>query len=372
MKRLNNKGYMLVEIIVASVIAFSVAYYLINLTYKFKDKNEDVYYSTVMLSDKVNITKNIMNDLKQYNINSVSQTTNGTTKVITFNASVSRDGSEETVTKILSVEKSKVEYGRFKNNNFVHDKSYYKKDISKGSEITGVDVKKEEEEGYYFIVIKISSLYTNDNEDIKLLINKHAKTLDGDYSGHNIDLYFNTKTSSNVFLNSPSNNIMVNSNGELASDLVVPVWSGHTFDGYYLFKETENKFLDNESSTEVDLNSELSYSKAYSFDKNTGEYCLSNISYSNSYFSSYKANIIDTRMYTCGSGNEKLLDDKSTVCCINNFLYQVIDVVSGNVARAYKHESEANMSSAQVIDESGVVIDSNNLKNASNLVAKWN
>ena len=56
--KLNQKGYMLVEIIVASVIAFSVAYYLLNLTYKFKDKNEDVYYSTTMLADKINITKN--------------------------------------------------------------------------------------------------------------------------------------------------------------------------------------------------------------------------------------------------------------------------------------------------------------------------
>lgn len=370
MKRLNNKGYMLVEIIVASVIAFSVAYYLINLTYKFKDKNEDVYYSTVMLSDKVNITKNIMNDLKKYNINSVSQTTNDTTKVITFNVSISRNGSEDTVTKILSVEKNKVEYGKFENSNFVHDKSYYKKDISKGSEITGVDVK--EEDGYYFIVIKVSSLYTNDNEDIKLLINKHAKTLDGYYSGHSVTLYFNTKKSSNVFLNSPSNSIMVKSNGELISDLVVPVWSGHTFDGYYLFNDDDNKFLDNESSAEVDLSSKLSYSTVYSFDEDTGEYCLSNISYSNSNFSSNKANIIDARMYTCGSGNEKLLDDKSTVCCINNFLYQVINEVSGNVAQVFKHESEANMSSTPVIDESGVVIDSNNLKNASNLVAKWN
>lgn len=45
---------MLVEIIVASVIAFSVAYYLLNLTYKFKDKSEDIYYSTTMLSDKIN------------------------------------------------------------------------------------------------------------------------------------------------------------------------------------------------------------------------------------------------------------------------------------------------------------------------------
>ena len=63
MKKLNNKGYMLVEIIIASVIAFSVAYYLINLTIKFKNQNSDLYNNTIIKNDKVNITKNIMNDI---------------------------------------------------------------------------------------------------------------------------------------------------------------------------------------------------------------------------------------------------------------------------------------------------------------------
>ena len=67
MKKLNNKGYMLVEIIIASVIAFSVAYYLINLTIKFKNQNSDLYNNTIIKNDKVNITKNIMNDIEEYN-----------------------------------------------------------------------------------------------------------------------------------------------------------------------------------------------------------------------------------------------------------------------------------------------------------------
>lgn len=64
MRRLNNKGYMLVEIIVASVIAFGVAYYLLNLTYNFKDKLEDIYNEEEMIAAKVNITKNIMSDIE--------------------------------------------------------------------------------------------------------------------------------------------------------------------------------------------------------------------------------------------------------------------------------------------------------------------
>ena len=60
--KLNRKGYMLVEIIIASVLAMTVAYYLLNLTYRFKDTNEDLYHSTVFLNDKILITKNIMQD----------------------------------------------------------------------------------------------------------------------------------------------------------------------------------------------------------------------------------------------------------------------------------------------------------------------
>ena len=61
--KLNKKGYMLVEIVLSSVLAMSIALYLLNLTYQFKNKNEDIYQSISYSSDKIAITKNIMNDL---------------------------------------------------------------------------------------------------------------------------------------------------------------------------------------------------------------------------------------------------------------------------------------------------------------------
>ena len=42
MKKLNNKGYLTVEVVLASVIAFGLAYFLLNLTIKVKDKNDDM------------------------------------------------------------------------------------------------------------------------------------------------------------------------------------------------------------------------------------------------------------------------------------------------------------------------------------------
>ena len=66
--RLNNKGYMLVEIIISFTIAMGIAFYLMNLTFKFKNVNEDIYQSILYLKEKELITKNIMYDLEKGNI----------------------------------------------------------------------------------------------------------------------------------------------------------------------------------------------------------------------------------------------------------------------------------------------------------------
>ena len=60
MKKLNNKGYMLVEIILASVLAFGVAYFIIDLTIKLKNKNDDLLVETEVTTDKTIITNKLM------------------------------------------------------------------------------------------------------------------------------------------------------------------------------------------------------------------------------------------------------------------------------------------------------------------------
>ena len=79
MKKLNNKGYLTVEVVLASVIAFGLAYFLLNLTIKVKDKvyiiNEerDVYsilkelhtnrYYLMSILNR-NLTKKLINEEK--------------------------------------------------------------------------------------------------------------------------------------------------------------------------------------------------------------------------------------------------------------------------------------------------------------------
>lgn len=61
-KKLNNKGYLLVEIIVSFVIAMGVAYFLAEITINLKNRQEDLDHQIQYNVDKALITKELMDD----------------------------------------------------------------------------------------------------------------------------------------------------------------------------------------------------------------------------------------------------------------------------------------------------------------------
>ena len=85
--KLNKKGYMLVEIIVSFVLAFSIAMYLLNLTIKFKDTNDEIYYSAKYFKDRNLITRNIMNDIERGKVSNVTLSSN----VLSFKLTILKD-----------------------------------------------------------------------------------------------------------------------------------------------------------------------------------------------------------------------------------------------------------------------------------------
>ena len=62
-KHLNNKGYMLIEIVLAMTIAMVVVYFITNLTIKIKNKNDDLLVKTLVATDQAIIYNTIMKDL---------------------------------------------------------------------------------------------------------------------------------------------------------------------------------------------------------------------------------------------------------------------------------------------------------------------
>ena len=57
--KLNRRGYLTVEIILSSVIAFSIAFFLIALVMRLSSKNDDAYLDLNLTTDKGLIIKNI-------------------------------------------------------------------------------------------------------------------------------------------------------------------------------------------------------------------------------------------------------------------------------------------------------------------------
>lgn len=65
MKKLGKKGYLTVEVILASTVAALIAVFLINLTVRLVNKTDDAYIDTLLATDKMLITNKIMDDINK-------------------------------------------------------------------------------------------------------------------------------------------------------------------------------------------------------------------------------------------------------------------------------------------------------------------
>ena len=62
--KLNRKGYLTVEIILASVIAFAIAFFLMEITVKLVSHTDDVYHDTVITYDDAIMINNIKGQIE--------------------------------------------------------------------------------------------------------------------------------------------------------------------------------------------------------------------------------------------------------------------------------------------------------------------
>ena len=79
---LNKKCYLTVEVILASVVAVSIALFLMDITIKLVNVTDDAYVNTELLTDKALIIKNIKSGIEEdikngEGINSIELTSGG-------------------------------------------------------------------------------------------------------------------------------------------------------------------------------------------------------------------------------------------------------------------------------------------------------
>ena len=59
MKKLNRRGYLTIEIILGSVIAFAIAFFLIEITVKMVSNNDDTFRDTIITTDNALIISGV-------------------------------------------------------------------------------------------------------------------------------------------------------------------------------------------------------------------------------------------------------------------------------------------------------------------------
>ena len=148
MKKLNNNGHMLVEIILAASISIFVAYILINITVKIININNNKYIEGILTTDKNVITKEVMDDINLYQIKKIEIINDTNVKFIYAN----------NLEKKLEIDK---------NNKIIKYESYERK----LSDYVIIDsIKITNNNGLFLLDIPIYTNYSKENYGIRISI----------------------------------------------------------------------------------------------------------------------------------------------------------------------------------------------------------
>ena len=174
MKKLNNKGYLTVEIILAATIAFTIAFFLIEITVNFSNASDNYYVDTIFLTDKSLIIDNIKTRIQDdIDDKGIIKGVNCNNKICTITY---ENGSSE-----LKYENNSIKYNE------------YSKEI-KNVNYEGMSVSGSFNEGDYIkIVVKFDNVYTNNNYDINILIKNSEEEVLGQIGEYITNLYINNK-----------------------------------------------------------------------------------------------------------------------------------------------------------------------------------
>lgn len=165
MVKLNKKGYLAVEVILASVVAVSIAVFLIDLTVKMVNKTNDNYTNTLFLTDKALITNHLRKEIKQdiqSNIGLNSAGIKNGSCYLEYN-----NGSGKWV-KISKDEE---------NRDAITYSSGYSKTINKDIKYSSIYIDKCGVENNYLIIkINFEDIFTtNNNRDIEIVLYNSTK-----------------------------------------------------------------------------------------------------------------------------------------------------------------------------------------------------
>ena len=159
--KLNNKGYMLVEVIVASAIALIMAYFLVDITITLTNKNNDYYVESTLITDKNLITKEIMDDVNNSDYSLIGISVNNDEDNITtatLNYKSINDNSTLERELIINKNTNEIKYGE------------YTKKLDDILTIRDFKIEKDENQKQLYISIPAYTNYSDVDYGINLII----------------------------------------------------------------------------------------------------------------------------------------------------------------------------------------------------------
>ena len=182
---MNRKGYLMVEVVVATVIAVSISFFLINIVMNIMSKTDDITEELKYMPVNTSISKVLEEDLSHFQISELSF--NSSSKEVYFTYNFCPENEEklcENIRKkiLITKENNKTyfKYGSIKEDNSfdTDDTSYYVREIPK--ELTLDEIIFSDNKDLYpnaniydsilVMTIPMRNIFENKNYDIKVAI----------------------------------------------------------------------------------------------------------------------------------------------------------------------------------------------------------
>lgn len=157
MKKLNRKGYMTIEIILASVITFVIAFFLIDLTMKFADTTDNSYVDIVLVTDRALIMKNIKENIES------DMNSNGKIKSVSCTSNICTITMYNNVVRKLSVSGNIVKYTDSSNS------VIYSKEID--SSLSNISLTGKISYDYVFFKIDGENIFVDQDYGMNIFVN---------------------------------------------------------------------------------------------------------------------------------------------------------------------------------------------------------
>lgn len=182
---MNRKGYLMVEVVVATVIAVSISFFLINIVMNIMSKTDDITEELKYMTVNTSISKVLEEDLSHFQISELSFNSSSKEVYFTYNFCPENEKKlcENIRKKILITKennKTYFKYGSIKEDNSfdTDDTSYYVREIPK--ELTLDEIIFSDNKDLYpnaniydsilVMTIPMRNIFENKNYDIKVAI----------------------------------------------------------------------------------------------------------------------------------------------------------------------------------------------------------